>query len=67
MGYFYDPEIILGEKFATKICILSFTKNESLKMKWSITTKDFLYLIHVGSNKIGCGYMAGNRSRFLKH
>ena len=41
MGYLYNPLVLkfFGEKNLPQICILSFTENESLQIKWSITTK----------------------------
>ena len=51
MGYFYNPEIILGEKFATNLHI-------KFCWKWKLTNQVkhydacFLYLIHAESKKI---------------
>ena len=55
MGYFYNPEIILGEKFATNL-------HTKFCWKWKLTNQVkhynkrynacFLYLIHVESKKI---------------
>ena len=59
MGYLYNPFVLkfFGEKKLPQICILSFTENESLQIKLSITAKDtkntcFLYLVHVGDKII---------------
>ena len=59
VGYLYNPLVLkfFWEKNLPQICILSFTENESLQIKWSITTKDikntcFLYLVHVGDKII---------------